>query len=169
MLLMNVRATRFAGTTLLALIVLAGCGGGDTPPAEGEMAAEEGMAEMDMPSAAPAGSGQVQVQMSPIGDFLSNGTLTLTRSGTDLRAEIHADSRLGPGDYLFMIHQGRCAAPGAMVVTLTTMTGAEGGDGMSVTTFPASQLPLTGEYALLMHRSDGTPIACGDFPSLASF
>jgi len=168
MLVKKDRAYRFAGTTLLALIALTGCGGGDAPPAE-EMSAEAPMAEMDMPAAAPAPSGQIQVDMEPLGDFLSDGSLTLSRTGTDLRAEIHADSRLGPGDYLFMIHAGTCAARGAPVVTLTTMTGAEGGDGMSVTTFPASQLPLDASYFLLMHRSDGTPIACGDFPSLTGF
>lgn len=160
------RASRFTGTTLLALIALAGCGGGDAPSEE-----TPGGEAMDMPAetAAPTGSSSVQVQMTPIGEFLSEGTLTLSRTGTDLRAEIHADSRLGPGDYLFMIHQGTCDARGAPVVTLTTMTGAEGGDGVSLTTFPASQLPLDGTYYLMMHRSDGTPIACGNFASLASF
>jgi hypothetical protein len=134
------------------------------------MAGDASMAEMEMAApAAPAASAPIQVSMAPLGEFLSVGQLTLSRSGSDLRAEIHADSRLGPGDYLFMIHTGTCDQRGGPVVTLTTMTGGEGGDGMSLTTFAAAQLPLDGTYYLMMHRSDGTPIACGNFPSLAGF
>jgi hypothetical protein len=137
------------------VFLLAACGG-DSPDG-----AVPGEAEGPPP-------GPVQVNFEPIGEFIAEGSVTLRRSDDTVTADILADSHLGPGDYPIHIHEGTCEEGGRVVVALATMTGGEGGEGTSVTSFPVTELPLDGTYFVQMHRADGTPIACADFPALTN-
>ncbi len=144
------------------LLVLAACGGDAPESAPPATPADAG-------SAPSAESSSITVTFESVGEFIAEGAMTLRRDGQNIVADIIADSHLGPGDYPIHIHEGTCEEGGRVVQSLTTMTGGEGGEGTSLTTFPGSQLTATGTYFVQMHRSDGTPIACANIPPLANF
>ena len=150
-------------STVIALATLSACGGDGASDADAtmEMDAGDDTAPVAGAPAAPA-PGPVTVNLEPLGEFLAEGAVTFRRDGTTIRVDVIADSHLGPGDYPMHIHAGTCEEGGRVVAPLTTLTGGEGGEGTTTTTLTTEQLPLDGTYFVQMHRSDGTPIGCGN-------
>jgi len=145
------------------LLLVAACGGDSAP--DGAPAGAPGAAS---PAAGAPAAGPVVANFEPLGEFIAEGSVTFRRTGDSVTADVLADSHLGPGDYPIHIHAGTCEEGGRVALPLTTMTGGEGGEGTSLTTFQVSELPLDGTYFVQMHRADGTPIACADIPSLVN-
>jgi len=147
----------------LVFLLATGCGGDSAP--EGAPAGAPGATS---PAADAPAPGPVVANFEPLGEFIAEGSVTFRRSGDSVTANVLADSHLGPGDYPIHVHAGSCEEGGRVALPLTTMTGGEGGEGSSLTTFQVSELPLDGTYFVQMHRADGTPIACADVPSLVN-
>lgn len=130
-------------------LALASCGGGDAAPEE------DG-----------AGGEEIRVEFEEIDESAAEGQLTLTPTDGSFTAVVAIDTHRGPGDYPVHILQGTCAEGGSIVVSLNSVTGQEGGEGQSSTTFPAADLP-PGQYFVQLHDAqDNAPLACADLPPM---
>jgi hypothetical protein len=149
-------------TTIPTLLILVACGGSDAQPDAQTM-------ESESPAAAPAqqqAAGPIDVVLTPLPNYIAEGTVTLTRDGDSIVTRVVAETHLNQGDYPMHIHEGTCAEGGRVVVPLTTVEGQESGEGTATTTFPASQLSPTGTYFIWIHSPTGEPVACADLPPL---
>ena len=145
--------------SLLTLVGLTACGGGDAPPAE---EAAEG-AGAEAPAEAPAAAGgEVSAPFADVDGSAAEGMFTLTPAGGEYTAVVNIETHRGPGDYPVRIHSGNCAAEGTLVRELSSVEGQEGGEGSSRTNFPVADLPA-GEYAVRLYDAQaGNALACAE-------
>ena len=113
-----------------------------------------------------------QMQMAPAGSQTATlaaknnsgitGTASLAANGDSTTVTVTLNGGKAGTAYPTHIHMGDCAAPGDVVVPLTSVTVGPDGSGTSTTTVPSAK--LEGQSALLVqsHQPDGTPAACGD-------
>ncbi len=154
-------------TPLVALTVagLVACGGGETGDS-GEMeasgdASEEAAGQMQE-SAGVADS--FQVTLGPKNQSGIEGTATIRHMADTVHVTVSLTGLTSGNSYPAHIHQGTCQEGGGVAAGLTAVEAADG-SGSSETQVPASELSMDASHFLQAHLPDGTPAACGDFPS----
>jgi hypothetical protein len=118
--------------------------------------------------AASAASGEMQAPAPETATMAAKnnsgitGTASLAASGDSTTVTVTLQGGKAGTTYPTHIHAGDCAAPGAVVAPLTSVTVGADGSGTSTTMVPSAK--LEGEAAVLVqsHQPDGTPAACGD-------
>jgi hypothetical protein len=147
-------------TTVPMVLALAACGGSDM--------ADDSMPQTGAPAAAapaaPSTPGELTAEMHPLPNYQAEGSIRITRDGSQFVVEVLAESHLPQADYPLHIHEGRCADGGRVVTQLLAVEGQEAGEGRSTTRVEASSLTPTGSYFIQIHAPNGTPIGCGDLP-----
>lgn len=151
----------------LAVPFALACGGGeDGGEMSGEMGGEEPAASESGGQESMSSSAMPQsASLMPMGDSQVGGTVEFTREGDALEVHVMAENMPGPGDYASHIHNGSCGQPGGVVTPLNDVSSAEGGAGEATTSVDATQLEAGSPYLVMVHGSEGAPVACADVPS----
>jgi hypothetical protein len=152
---------------LLALpLVLAACAADEE--------AEVDTMEMDTTSAptaaAPMDTGMAgmggmatTVAMAAVGESGVTGEATLTPSGAQTEVMVRLMGLEPNSTHPGHIHQGTCAAPGAVVAPLQDITADATGAGTMTTTVPVSADSVTmGQHIVAYHGDGGAPVVCGE-------
>jgi hypothetical protein len=149
---------------LLALpLVLAACAADEE--------AEVDTMEMDTataPMAAPpmeAGMGAMAttVTLAAVGESGVTGEATLTPSGDQTEVMVRLMGLEPNSTHPGHIHQGTCAAPGAVVAPLQDITADATGAGTMTTTVPVAADSVTaGQHIVAYHGDGGAPVVCGE-------
>lgn len=152
---------------LLALpLVLAAC-------AADEDAEVDTMA-MDTATAPPMGDGMdggmagmggmaTTVTMAALAESGVTGEATLTPSGQQTEVMVRLMGLEPNSTHPGHIHQGTCAAPGAVVAPLQDITADATGAGTMTTTVPlAADTVMMGQHIVAYHGDGGTPVVCGE-------
>lgn len=93
-----------------------------------------------------------------------SGEADFTRQGNSLEVVVEAHDLGGPGDYPSHIHEGTCDEPGGVVTPLNSATAEEPGIGEASTEVDAGQLQAGSDYLVMVHATQGEPVACAEVP-----
>ncbi len=162
--------TRTSWTALAVTLLLplaAACGG--EAGQEGEMA-EEGMAEEGMVEEGMTEEAMTAGEMAMMGAMNESGVsgnVNVSTSGESVTVAVEVEGLPGAGEYASHIHTGSCDSPGGVVVPLNSVMGVEGGTGTATTTVAMDQITGGDSYLVMVHGSEGAPVACADLPSMS--
>ncbi|MEJ2217022.1 MAG: hypothetical protein P8099_10445 [Gemmatimonadota bacterium] len=147
---------------------LVACKGGNQAAMQNSNAATQPAAQPSAPSQAASDSASMgtQVQMTPLNNSGVNGTLTLTPKGDSLVVAVNVNGLPdGAGAYPSHMHQGTCAAPGAVAQPLNDVQADSAGVGQATTTVAMSVLQQGQQHLVMVHRKDGTMASCAEIPA----
>lgn len=152
---------------LLALpFVLIGCAAEDDAETDA-MTMDTAMAPAAAPAVAPMdtamGAMPTTVMMAALGESGVSGEASVTPSGAQTEVMVRLTGLEPNSTHPGHIHQGTCAAVGAVVAPLQDITADATGAGTMTTTVPlASDSVTAGGHLVAYHGDGGTPIVCGE-------
>lgn len=136
----------YGATAALALLVLAGCGGGGSdagaPPADPE--------------------GGVTVSIAPVQASGVQGTARLNPAGDSMTVKLELLGVQEGRSYPVTLVRAACDGEGEVVSALDTPHVGTVGVGSSVTRIPAASVTSGGPLSLRVADDAGTVVACGD-------
>lgn len=162
----STRSTRWTALAAFLLLPLAAAcpaeQGGDAGMAEEEAApAQEETGEQTQGMAAARTATLTATNESGV-----SGMIHVSTAADSVTVDVEATGMPGPGEYASHIHEGTCDSPGGVVVPLNSVMGQEGGSGTASTTVAGSQITGADSYLVMVHGSEGAPIACANLPAL---
>jgi hypothetical protein len=152
-------ALRIGGAAAMA-VLLAACPGDngrqDTVPA------------IDTPSPPPDEAGATLVPLTPLAGSGVHGEATITPTGTRTEVAIRLTGAT-PGRKDGHVHEGTCAAKGAVVGELEAVEVAPDGTGSATTMLDLAPMELMdGHHLIAYHEAggghDGQHVVCGEIP-----
>ena len=144
---------------LLPLLGLLACSGKEKPAAAPPAA---------QAAPAPAPKAPTTVNLTEENRSHITGTLVLTPAGDSTTVTLTLKGGARNHTYPSHVHSGTCAAPGAVVAPLTSVTVGADRSGTSTTKVATSVLTAALQNGSLLaqsHLSNGKPAACGEIPS----
>lgn len=147
---------RFAVPLLAGALALAGCEAGEEPALDDAHAEEAGAVDSVEALAPTPGA------LTPINRSGIRGRAELTPEGDGFLLFVEAEG-LEPGTrYTAHVHEGRCAAGGAIRLPLGRVMATDQGTGSIRMRVEEDRIPLEEELFVQLHAPDDRPVACAN-------